>query len=233
MQKGCGGIRNLKDRLKTYWFVERNRGFSANQIKWIALITMTVDHLAAYGFEIPVFKRHFDILRIIGRISAPIFLFLLTESIKHTRSKGKFLLRLYFGAVGVGLFISITNLLFDDTIGRFSHSNILFDYVYTTLYIILIEQIWYGIKQKEWKRGILILLGVLATCIPHYIYVYLENFPYDKFGISFETVWMIKDFTGSFIRSPLHTEYTILFIIMGNKTVMKNLYKFVLIYTRV
>ena len=28
-----GGIRNLKDRLKTYGFVERNKGFSANQIK--------------------------------------------------------------------------------------------------------------------------------------------------------------------------------------------------------
>ena len=29
------------------------KGLTAAQIKWIALILMTVDHLGAFGFEIP------------------------------------------------------------------------------------------------------------------------------------------------------------------------------------
>lgn len=64
------------------------------------MIAMTIDHLAAYGFEIPVFGAHFDTLRIIGRIAAPLFFFALTESVKHTRSKVRLILRLYLGAVG-------------------------------------------------------------------------------------------------------------------------------------
>ncbi|MBQ8632804.1 MAG: hypothetical protein IJ420_04290 [Lachnospiraceae bacterium] len=50
----------LADKLKTCGPANgRNRGLSISQIKWIALITMTIDHLKAYGFEIPVFDARF------------------------------------------------------------------------------------------------------------------------------------------------------------------------------
>ena len=66
----------LVDKLKTCGLVNcLNRGLSISQIKWIALIAMTIDHLAAYGFEIPVFAAHFNTLRVIGRIAAPLFFF--------------------------------------------------------------------------------------------------------------------------------------------------------------
>lgn len=206
----------LGDKLKTCGYAGcRSRGLSISQIKWIALITMTIDHLAAYGFEIPIFGTYYDKLRIIGRIAAPLFFFALTESIRHTRSKPKLILRLYLGAVGVGLFVTMTNLLFHDSIGRFSQSNILFDYVYVALYVILIEQIIEGIRKKQWRRGVLALAGILATCIPHYISYVFYEFPYEKFDLSVETVWTILDFAESFIRSPLAAEYSILFVIMG------------------
>lgn len=208
-------MKSFENGLNVSGYGEKRRGLSVNQLKWIALITMTIDHLAAYGFVIPVFNTYYDYLRIIGRIAAPLFFFVLTESIRHTRSKAKLLLRLYLGAVGVGLFVAVTNLFFHDTIGRFSQSNILFDYVYTTIYILLIEQIFEGIKQKRWSRGGLAFLGILATCIPHYIGVWLLEFPYAKFHLAPETVWTIQDFVGSFVRSPLQAEYTILFILMG------------------
>ncbi len=67
--------------------VFRSKGLSISQIKWIALVAMTMDHLAAYGFEIPFFGAHFNTFRIIGRIAAPLFFFALTESVKHTRSR--------------------------------------------------------------------------------------------------------------------------------------------------
>ena len=59
---------SLKDKLKTCGCAGyRNRGLSISQIKWIALIAMTIDHLAAYGFEIPIFDAHFNTFRIIGQ----------------------------------------------------------------------------------------------------------------------------------------------------------------------
>ena len=123
------------------------KGLTVNQIKWIALIFMTIDHLGAYGFPIPIFDKYFELLRILGRIAAPLFLFVVTESVKHTRNKWKFVLRLYLGAVAVGLFVTVTNFLFDDSIGRFTQSNILFTYFYIALYIVLIEQIIDGVKK--------------------------------------------------------------------------------------
>ena len=206
----------LRDKLKIYGFADcRSKGLSISQIKWIALIAMTIDHLAAYGFEIPVFDAHSNTLRVIGRIAAPLFFFVLTESIRHTRSKPKLLLRLYLGAVGVGLFVTITNFLFHDSVGRFRQSNILFDYVYVTLYIILIEHIIEGIKKKQWKRWLPACAGILATSIPHFIALFIYEFPYAKYGLSAETVWTLLDLAGSFVQSPLAAEYTILFLIMG------------------
>ena len=209
-------MKRLVDKLKTYGHaVCRIRGLSISQIKWIALIFMTIDHLAAYGFETPVFGAHFETLRIIGRIAAPLFFFALTEGVKHTRNRKRFLLRLYLGAVGTGLFVAITNLLFHDSIGRFSQSNILCDYIYTALYIILIEQIIEGIKTKQWKQSLLALTGIAATGIPHLIAWGFYEFPYANYGLSPETVWAIQDFAGSFVFSPLAAEYTILFVLMG------------------
>lgn len=69
---------------------------SAYQIKIIALVFMTIDHIAAYGFEIPVISKYYSVLRILGRISAPLFLYMVTESVRYTNSRSKYLLRLYF-----------------------------------------------------------------------------------------------------------------------------------------
>ena len=191
------------------------QGLTVNQIKWIALIFMTIDHLGAYGFPIPVFGKYFEFLRVLGRIAAPLFLFVVTESVKYTRNKWKFVLRLYLGAVAVGLFVTVTNFLFDDSIGRFTQSNILFTYFYIALYIVLIEQIIDGMKMKEWKRGILAAFGVGATYIPHMLFVVFNDFPFERFQLPFETVWTLRDLFQSFIQSPFGVEYTILFVVMG------------------
>ena len=63
---------------KTSW------GLSGNQLKLIALITMTIDHIGAY--LLPQYR----ILRIIGRLSMPIYAFLIAEGCQHTRNKFKY-----------------------------------------------------------------------------------------------------------------------------------------------
>ncbi len=62
-------------------------------LKIIAIITMTIDHIGAIMYP------NIDIFRIIGRISFPIFAFLLVEGFKHTSNKLKYFLRLLLFAV--------------------------------------------------------------------------------------------------------------------------------------
>ena len=190
-------------------------GLSAYQIKMLAVLAMTIDHLGAYRFEIPLFAEHKTILRLFGRMAAPLFLFLLTESIRYTKNKARFLRRLYLGAVWVGLFVTVTNYIWADTIGRFRQSNILFDYFYVAVYCMMIELLVLSIKQLEWKKSAVALAGILATALPHYICVWIDNISLGECGCTPEQAWTILDFIGSFVRSPLAAEYTILFVIMG------------------
>ena len=64
---------------KTSW------GLSGNQLKLIALIAMTLDHIGVY-----LLPQH-QILRIIGRLALPVYAFLIAEGCHYTRNKLKYL----------------------------------------------------------------------------------------------------------------------------------------------
>lgn len=190
-------------------------GLTAYQIKMLAVIFMTIDHLGAYGFEIPLFSTYNYQLRLIGRIAMPLFLFTLTESIRHTRSRSRFLLRLYLGAVGTGVFTSVTNYFFDETVGRFSLNNIFYTYLYVAVYVTLIEKILEAAKTKDWKQGILCTVGMGATVLPHYLREVLASIPLGDYGLTWEESMLVWDLTESFVMGPWEVEYTLLFVIMG------------------
>lgn len=63
-----------------------------NTIKLLAIAAMTVDHIA-FMFVAPDSALYF-IMRLIGRMTAPIMAFMLAEGFRYTRSKPKYLLRL-------------------------------------------------------------------------------------------------------------------------------------------
>ena len=73
---------------------------SQEALKLIACITMLIDHFgAAIVIELPVAHMAdlYYACRIIGRIAFPIYGFLLAEGMRHTRSAGKYILRLATG----------------------------------------------------------------------------------------------------------------------------------------
>ncbi len=191
------------------------KGLSAYQIKIIAVIFMTLDHLAAYGFEIPVFDQYYSWLRLVGRIAAPLFFFTLTESVRYTRSRPKFLLRLYLGAVAVGMFVTVTNFFLKKSVGMFLQSNILFTFFYTAWYIILIEEGISAVKRRNGKALLLRMAGIAATAIPHGLLVLLNDFPPDGWNWPVEYAWLAQDIVASLISSPVFCEYGLVFIIMG------------------
>lgn len=66
------------------------KGLTGNQLKLIALITMTVDHIGAYLFPSQL------LFRVVGRLAYPIFAYMIAEGCLHTRSIGR-----YAGALAI------------------------------------------------------------------------------------------------------------------------------------
>lgn len=90
--------------------LRQKRGVPGSVLKWVAIITMFIDHAAAILFVAWIRSRHawgpgiesktfYYILRGIGRLGFPIFCFLLVEGFLHTRSRWKYLLRLFLFAL--------------------------------------------------------------------------------------------------------------------------------------
>ncbi len=66
---------------------------SGFQLKWLAIITMTIDHVGTVLFPQVIW------LRIIGRLAFPIFCFLIVEGCKHTHNMKAYMGRLLLFAV--------------------------------------------------------------------------------------------------------------------------------------
>ena len=69
------------------------RGFTGNELKVIAMITMTIDHIGMVLFP------HLRLLRIIGRLAMPIYAYMIAEGCRHTRSLGRYFCRIAAMAV--------------------------------------------------------------------------------------------------------------------------------------
>jgi len=64
----------------------RKWGLTGTQLKLIALVTMTVDHIGH------ILYPQIGILRIIGRLSLPLFAYMIAEGCRHTHNMGNYLL---------------------------------------------------------------------------------------------------------------------------------------------
>jgi len=67
------------------------KGLSANQLKLLAIIAMTADHIA-FVFLIPTVPLYY-ILRTFGRLTAPLMSYFIVEGFHHTRDRKKYLMR--------------------------------------------------------------------------------------------------------------------------------------------
>ena len=63
-------------------------GLTGNQLKLIALVSMTCDHVGVQLFPKVL------LLRIIGRLALPIFAYMIAEGCRYTRNRKKYLLRM-------------------------------------------------------------------------------------------------------------------------------------------
>lgn len=68
--------------------VQEKAGLTGNQLKILAMVAMTCDHVGLQLFP----RLHW--LRIIGRLALPIYAYMIAEGCRHTRNRKKYLLRL-------------------------------------------------------------------------------------------------------------------------------------------
>jgi hypothetical protein len=134
------------------------KGISGATLKWIAIITMIIDHfgLAIYWYIPGRSYEIYDIMRKIGRISFPIYCFLLVEGFYHTRNLRKYI-------ISCLIFALISEVPFDTAFfGKFVYAgaqNIYFTLALGLMAIAVLDKF----KYKKDVKSIICRLVVIAV----------------------------------------------------------------------
>lgn len=182
------------------------------KIKIIACFCMTVDHVGAFGSDI-LGSWYYTIFRMIGRIAAPLFLFILVQSIRHTRNRTNFLKRLYLAGAVIGLSNTIFNVLGANIFGIHDFGNTLFTFFYVGFYVTIIEKISVAIPEKnirECAKSFGILGISLLLCM---VYRIIEIIMLK--GLPVQQRVLIRGIRDSLIPTINHLEYGIGFVLLG------------------
>ena len=140
---------------------KNTKGLTSNTIKIIAIIAMTIDHIALiffprYSLDLPVLFMH-----IIGRLTAPIMIFFVVEGYYHTRNLKKYIFRLFIlaiishfaYAIAFGKnFIPFKETVFDET-----------SVIWTFGLGLLALAVHKTEKMKIWQKQIIICICILAA----------------------------------------------------------------------
>lgn len=135
----------------------RSLGFSSFQLKTIAILCMLVDHIASV-FQ-PYMGELYTPLRTIGRLSFPIFCFLIVEGFAHTSS------RVCYG-IRLGLFCVISEPCFDLAF----HHTWLYDEKQNVFFTLLVGflTIWAidAIKNRFLEKKVFLCVKILlCSCV--------------------------------------------------------------------
>ena len=121
-------------------------GLTGNQLKIIAMITMTVDPVGMQLFPRLLW------LRMIGRLAMPVYAYMIAEGCRHTRDRKKYLLRLLgMGALCQSVYLVAMGSLYQCILITFSLSVIL---------ICLLDAVE---KEKTTKVNARLFAGVLSV----------------------------------------------------------------------
>lgn len=155
---------------------------NVNQLKVIAILTMIIDHIGYY-FESNINNVIYIILRAIGRISMPIFAYLIVQGFFYTKNLKKYIIRIFSFAIVTQVAIGLVS-IFDEN--RLSMSvntslNVLFSYTLSLIILWLIHEKRIIEKYDESKNmfiKIFIILGIIGIYIfiPFDYEIYLPLF---------------------------------------------------------
>lgn len=162
------------------------RGLSGNQLKLIAVLTMIVDHIGYLISRLGLYgaldlsadggrlNTWYVWLRTIGRISFPIFLFLVVEGFFHTRNRARYLMR-------IGIFALISEVPFDLFLGgtmiETGYQNVLWTFFLALGMLALMEAVFRR-PIGPWTAPIQLFIVCLTS-----VFAMILNPDYSYFGI--------------------------------------------------
>lgn len=187
------------------------RKLSTFSLKLIAVTAMTIDHLAAISWRIPLFEACHNQMRLIGRIAAPLFLFCLVQGATHTKNRWKMIGRLYLMGLCTGVMDAMVNYLWGDQVGVSSYGNILFDFFYVVLLIELIERLRVEVKARSRKAFLIALVGIALMVGPRQFYQAIGKLPLDT--LSADMHFLIRDLMKGIL--PVYLDYGWIFVFLG------------------
>lgn len=92
-------------------------GFTQNQLKIVAAVSMLIDHIGAELFP------EIIVLRIIGRLAFPVFSFFIYEGFKYTHSKKRYFSRIFLlGILCVAVYYLYSGRIYGNVLITFSVS---------------------------------------------------------------------------------------------------------------
>lgn len=120
---------------------------SSASLQWLAITTMAIDHIGLY------LLGNFTPFRIIGRLAMPIFVFLLVEGFRHTRSRPR-----YFGRILLFALIAELPSLVLSVLTHISIShNIMFNLALSLLALCCLE------RGKAWALLVIPLAAIAGA----------------------------------------------------------------------
>lgn len=125
---------------------------NGNTIKILALIFMTIDHIGVMLFP------YIKILRIIGRLSFPLFAFMIAEGCIYTKNKLKHFLMIFI----LGIVCQIVFYIVDGDI----YQGILITF---SLSILIIYSIDYAIKSNKFINFLLPMFTITVVALLNYV----------------------------------------------------------------
>lgn len=147
--------------------VEINR----DGLKIIAMITMLIDHIGYYFIDI-INTNIYYLCRVIGRISMPLFLYMLVQGFFYTKDLKKYILRIFSLSVITQIVIYITS-LFDvrkNNLSVVTNLNIVFSFTLLLITFWLIhEKHIFKKLNGNWNLIIKMLLLILIIMIYSFI----------------------------------------------------------------
>lgn len=174
---------------------------SGSTLKAIAVISMTIDHVALYVMAGHLDKQDlwpYDVLREVGRLAFPVFAFLVVEGYHHTRNLKRYVMNLLLTA----LVSEIPWYL----LGQYDSHNVLFTLLLGLVGVILTDRI----SKKSWLLSVpSFIIGLIATWI---------NTDYSWHGIGLMVVFYLfrdKKFLIFPFGLPFLLEYGIIGTSMG------------------
>ena len=164
----------------------KSRGLNANQIKLVAIIAMTIDHLTWAFFPGTQAIWYVFALHIIGRLTAPIMWFFIAEGCHFTHDMKRYAGRLF-------LFAIISHFAYDFAFGipflplstgPFNQTSVMWSLAWAVILIAICS----SERIPQWAK----ILSIIASC--------LISFPSDWSSIAVMCPFFLYEHRGNFKR---------------------------------